>query len=130
MEQEAGSPPEGSHGGPIGVLHKYLRHRYAILFYVLLVTMLTAPMLSSLNFEGTSIESLLAVCLLAAILPVGAVRNRPYLLVAFIVAGLARVVTAAFDYHAAVRVEPGNLDAYRIACCRSGIAFCNGRDSR
>jgi hypothetical protein len=126
MEQEAGSPPEGSHVGPIGLLHRYLRHRYAILFYVLLITILTAPILSALNFEGTSIESLLAVCLLAAILPVGAVRNRPYLLVAFVMVGLARLVTAAFDYHALSELSLGIWTLVGLLAAVAALRFAMG----
>ena len=100
MRQEAGSPTDGSSGSPTSLLHTYLRHRYATLFYVLLVTMLMAPILSALNFKGTSIESLLAACLLAATLPVGAVRKRPYLLMAIVAVWLMRLVTARLDHRA------------------------------
>jgi hypothetical protein len=53
--------------------------------------MVAAPIFSALNFSGALIETLLVACLLAAILPVGAVRNRPYLLIAIVVVWLARL---------------------------------------
>ena len=98
MQQKGGSPISGAGDDLPGLARTYLRHRYTILFYALLVTMVAAPIFSALNFKGTLIESLLAACLLAAILPVGAVRNRPYLLMAIVVVWLARLVTAWLDH--------------------------------
>jgi hypothetical protein len=97
MHQKGGSPTSGASGDLPGLAHTYLRRRYMILFYTLLLTMVAAPVFSALKFSGTLIESLLAACLLAAILPVGAVRNHPYLLMAIVVVWLARLVTAWLD---------------------------------
>lgn len=71
----------------------YLRRRYTILFYVLLLTLVSAPVLSTLKLSGIMLESMLAACLLAAMMPVGALRSRPYLLVIIIVVWLVRPVT-------------------------------------
>ena len=98
MQQKGGSPASAASGDLPGLARTYLRRRYTILFYSLLVTMVAAPIFSALKFSGTLIESLLAACLLAAILPVGAVRNRPYLLVAILVVWLARLVTDWLDH--------------------------------
>jgi hypothetical protein len=98
MQQKGGSPTSDASGYPAGLVRTYLHRRYTILFYALLVTMVAAPILSALKFSGTLIESLLAACLLAAILPLGAVRNRPYLLMAIVVVWLARLVTAWLDH--------------------------------
>jgi hypothetical protein len=98
MQQKKGGPTSGASGDLPGRARAYLRHRYMILFYTVLVTMVAAPILSALKFRGTLIESLLAACLLTAILPIGAVRNRPYLLMAIVVVWLARPVTAWLDY--------------------------------
>ena len=97
MQREGAIPTSGASDDPHGFARAYLRRRYTILFYTLLVTMVAAPIFTALKFSGTLIESLLAACLLAAILPVGAVRNRPYLLVAILVVCLARLVTAWRD---------------------------------
>jgi hypothetical protein len=98
MQQKGGGPTSGASGDLPGRARAYLRHRYTILFYTVLVTMVAAPIFSALKFRGTLIESLLAACLLTAILPIGAVRNRPYLLMAIVVVWLARPVTAWLDH--------------------------------
>jgi hypothetical protein len=98
MHQKGGSPTSGAGGDRPGLARTYLSRRYMILFYALLVTMVAAPVFSALKFSGNLIESLLAACLLAAILPVGAVRNRPYLLMAIAVVWLARLVTVWLDH--------------------------------
>jgi hypothetical protein len=98
MQQKGGGPTSGASGDLPGRARAYLRHRYTILFYTVLVTMVAAPIFNALKFRGTLIESLLAACLLTAILPIGAVRNRPYLLMAIVVVWLARPVTAWLDH--------------------------------
>jgi len=80
-----------------GLVQGYLGRRYAILFYILVVTLVSAPVVSVLKLSGTLIESLLAASLLAAVLPIGGVRRRPYLLVAMVVVWLGRPVTAWLD---------------------------------
>jgi hypothetical protein len=97
MHLKVGSPTSGTSGDLPALPRIYLRRRYAILFYTLLATMVAAPVFTALEFSGALIESLLAACLLAAILPVGAVRNRPYLLMAIVVVWLARLVTVWLD---------------------------------
>ena len=91
MQQNGGSPISGAGNDLPGLARTYSRHRYRISFYTLLVTMVAAPIFSALNFSGALTETLLVACLLAAILPVGAVRNRPYLLIAIVVVWLARL---------------------------------------
>lgn len=81
----------------IALPQTYLRRRYALLFYTLLFTFVSAPILSSLKFNGTLEEMLLAACLLAAILPLSAVRTRPYLLAALGAVWLARPVAEWLD---------------------------------
>jgi ion channel len=71
----------------------YIDRRYSILFYILLLTLLATPVLSTLKFSGAVIESLLATSLLAAILPVNAVRSRPPLLIALLAVWLTRPLT-------------------------------------
>lgn len=72
----------------------YLEHRYMILFYTLLFTLMVSPLLATFGMSGTLIESLLAVCLLAAILPIVEERHKTALLVVMAIAWLARPLTA------------------------------------
>src|SRR5262249_25009900 len=81
-------------GGSLSnVCDAYVDRRYSILFYVLLLTLVATPVLGALKFSGALIESLLAASLLAAILPVNAVRNRPFLLIALLTVWLTRPLT-------------------------------------
>jgi hypothetical protein len=75
----------------------YVRRRYTILFYMLLFTMMAAPLAAALELRGALIEFLLAATLLAAVLPVNAVRSRRLLLAALAAVWLARPATAWFD---------------------------------
>ena len=67
-------------GGLRVVGRAYLRRRYAILFYTLLLTLVAAPIVSALELRGSLIELFLAANLLAAVMPVGAGRDRRILL--------------------------------------------------
>ena len=117
MQQKEGIPD---------LARTYLRHRYMILFYALLVTMVAAPIFSALNFKGILIESLLAACLLAAILPVGAVRNRPYLLMAIVVVWLARSVTAWLDHRALSEMVLGIWTLIGLLSALAALRFAIG----
>jgi hypothetical protein len=72
----------------------YLRRRYTILFYTLVLTMVASPIIASIGWRGALIESLLAVNLLAAVMPLNAGRSREYLLAAMVALWLARPLTA------------------------------------
>jgi len=76
----------------------YLKRRYRILFYTLLLTMVASPVIASLGMSGTLIESLLAVCLLAAVMPVDAGKNKTLLFAAMTSAWVARPVAAWFGH--------------------------------
>jgi Ion channel len=76
----------------------YFSRRYTILFYTLLFTMVVSPVIAACGLSGTVIESLLAACLLAAVMPVDAGKNRSLLLAVMTVAWLARPVTAWFGH--------------------------------
>ncbi|HXY52778.1 MAG TPA: ion channel [Terriglobales bacterium] len=78
--------------------HSYLKRRYTILFYTLLFTMAASPLMAAFGMSGTLIESLLAICLLAAVMPVDAGKNRTLLFAAMTGAWLARPVTAWFGH--------------------------------
>ena len=126
VPQEVGEPVDGSSGGCTGLLHIYLRHRYATLFYALLITMLAEPILNALNFKGTSMESLLAACLLAATLPVGAVRKRPFLIVLIVAAWLSRPVTAALDHRVLSELTLGVWTLIGLLAAVAALRFAIG----
>jgi Ion channel len=126
MHQKGGSPASGARGDLPGLARAYLSRRYMILFYTLLVTMVAAPVFSALKFSGTLIESLLAACLLAAILPVSAVRNRPYLLMAIVVAWLARLVTAWLDHRVLSEMALGSWTLIGLLAAVAALRFAIG----
>ncbi|HMK23161.1 MAG TPA: ion channel [Terriglobales bacterium] len=72
----------------------YFMRRYTILFYTLIFMMVASPLTAAFGMSGKLLESLLAVCLLAAVMPVDAGRNRTLLLLLMTGAGLARPVAA------------------------------------
>jgi hypothetical protein len=126
MRQKGGGPTRGASGGLPGRARAYLRHRYTILFYALLGTMVAAPILSALKLRGTLIESLLASCLLAAILPIRAVRNRPYLLMAIVVVWLARPVTAWLDHRVLSEMTLGIWTLIGLLAAVAALRFAIG----
>ena len=71
----------------------YLRNRYRVLFYTVLFMLGAIPILSALRFSGVLIEWLLAASLLAAVMPLGGVTSRPYLLIGMFLVWLARPLT-------------------------------------
>jgi hypothetical protein len=88
---------KGQNGRRDDFVLAYLRNRYRILFYTVLLTLISIPILSAFKFRGILIESFLAVSLLAAIVPVGGARSRPYLVLAMVIVWLARPLTVWLD---------------------------------
>ena len=125
MHQNGGSPTSGA-GDLAGLARTYLSRLYMILFYTLLATMVAAPVFSALKFSGTLIESLLAACLLAAILPVGAVKTHPYLLMAIVVVWLSRLVTAWLDYHVLSEMALGIWTLIGLLAAVAALRFAIG----
>ena len=72
----------------------YLNRRYTILFYTLLFMMVALPVTAALGMSGNLIESLLAVCLLAAVMPVDTGKNRTLVFAIVTSAWLSRPVVA------------------------------------
>jgi hypothetical protein len=126
MHLKVGSPTSGTSGDLPGLARTYLHRRYTILFYTLLATMVAAPVFTALEFSGTLIESLLAACLLAAILPVGAVRKRPYLLMAIVVVWLARLVTAWLDHRVLSEMALGIWTLIGLLAAVAALRFAIG----
>lgn len=91
---------ENSSGGLRALADIYLCRRYTVLFYVLLLTMVAVPLITTFGLTGALIELLLAASLLAAVMPVGAVRSRRRLLIATVLVWVARPMTAWFDHPA------------------------------
>lgn len=72
----------------------YLKRRYEILFYALAFTIVASPVATSLGLSGNLVELLLAVSMMAAVMPVAQGKGR-FLLLALVAAScLARAVTA------------------------------------
>ena len=83
------------------VASKYVRSRYAILFYLLLFTFVASPVLTALNRTPRLIELLLATTLSVAVLPMrtGNTKRVLFVLVAIALAGrfLAAFLGEAFS---------------------------------
>jgi hypothetical protein len=72
----------------------YFQRRYTILFYTLVLTMVVSPIIAGIGWRGALIESLLAVSLLVAVMPLNKGKNREYLLAGMAALWLARPLTA------------------------------------
>jgi len=104
----------------------YLRHRYAVLFYTLLVTMGAAPLFAAFELAGGLIEFFLAVNLLAAVMPVGAARNRRVLLSVTAVVWLARPLTASIDSPALSALALGLWTLIGLFAAAGALRFAMG----
>lgn len=76
----------------------YSSRRYFFLFYTLLATLGAMPVLTALNLNATIIEFLLALSLLAAIVPLGDARSRVSLLGVVALVLLARFLVAGPEH--------------------------------
>jgi len=101
----------------------YLRNRYKVLFYTVLSVLLGVPVLSALRFSGVLIEWLLAASLLAAIMPAGGVRSRPYLLIAMFVVWLARPLTVWLSHPLVSTVTLGIWTAIGLLATGAALRF-------
>lgn len=101
----------------------YVGCRYAILFYMLLLTMVAAPVCSAVKLSGTLIESALAATLLAAIMPVDAVRSRRYLPTLMIVVWLARPVTLWLGHKVLSAITLGIWTLIGLAAAAAALRF-------
>lgn len=72
----------------------YCQRRYFFLFYTLLATLAAMPILTALRWNATIIEFMLALSLLAAIVPLGTTRTRAPLLGMFVLVLLARALVS------------------------------------
>jgi voltage-gated potassium channel Kch len=116
-------------GGQCGFGGVYFRRRYAILFYILLLTMVAAPVFAIFELPGVLIEYFLAAGLLAAVLPVGAGKNRRVLLTATTVVWMARPVTAWFDHPALSAITLGMWTMIGLFAAAGALRFAMGAAS-
>jgi len=73
----------------------YVNRRYTILFYLLVFTILASPVAAACGLSGDVVELLLALSLLAAVMPTAATgKTRSLVLAVLIALWLARPITA------------------------------------
>lgn len=104
----------------------YLSRRYKILFYTLLVTFVSSPVLHLLKLSTTILELLLAASLLAALLPIHAVRRRSYLLAALVVVWLARPVTVWLNQNVLSATTLGIWTLIGLLAAAAALRFAMG----
>ena len=110
-------------GGLSKLAPAYLQNRYRVLFYAILSVLVAVPILSALRFSGVLIEWLLATSLLAAIMPVGGVRSRPYLLSARLAVWLARPLTVWLEHPFVSAVTLGIWTAIGLLATVAALRF-------
>lgn len=89
----------------VGLEQAYDRRRYATLFYVLLFTLVILPIATSSGFSAILIKLLIVACLLAALIPNAAGRNRLILFALVLLLALARAASE-LSY---LPIDPGYL---------------------
>jgi hypothetical protein len=80
------------------LVRAYFNRRYTILFYVLVFAMVATPLAAAVGLRGELIEALLAVSLVAAVMPVKGGVARHFLLAALAGLWLARPLVAWLGY--------------------------------
>ena len=113
----------GVGGGLSKFAPAYLRNRYGVLFYTILSVLVAIPILSALRFSGVLIEWLLAASLLAAIMPVGGMKSRPYLLIAMLAVWLARLLTVWLEHPVFSAVTLGMWTAIGLLATVAALRF-------
>jgi hypothetical protein len=106
-----------------GFASAYVLHRYAVLFYTLLFTMAAAPLLTALGQSGSLIELLLAVSLLAAVVPVASARDRLIMLALVLAVWAARLATAWMDHRLLSTLTLGMSTAIGLFAAASALWF-------
>jgi voltage-gated potassium channel Kch len=101
----------------------YTNRRYAILFYSLLFTMIATPAVSALQLKGALIESLLALNLLAAVMPVSAGRNPLLLFTGMVVVSLARPAMLWFRHPTISLISLGIWALLGILAAAAALRF-------
>lgn len=103
----------------------YLSHRYSILFYALLLTMVAGPVLNALKLSGNLFESLVALSLLAAIMP-DTVKGHRLLLVLMIAAWPARLLTDRLGHSVLSHLTMGMWTLIGLLAAVAAMRFAMG----
>ena len=110
-------------GGLRDLASAYLRRRYTVLFYMLLLTLVAVPLVAAFGLSGALIELLLAASLLAAVMPVGAMRSRRALLAVAALVWLARPVTTWLDQQVLSAATLGLWSAIGVIAAVHALRF-------
>lgn len=101
----------------------YMERRYTILFYSLLFTMIATPVFSAFQWKGGVIESLLALNLLAAVIPVDVGRNPLLLFAGLVVVCLTRPVALWFHHPTISLISLGAWTVLGILAAAVALRF-------
>ncbi len=101
----------------------YFRRRYAILFYSLVLTMVLAPLFKTFGLDASFLGMLLAVNLVAAVMPLGAGNLRRLLLVAVIVAWAVRSATARLGQTEVMELSLGIWTVVAVFAAAGALRF-------
>jgi hypothetical protein len=113
-------------GGRSGVWHTYFGWRYTILFYSLLLTLAVAPLRRALGFPAGFLELLLAINLLAAVVPIGGRKTRWVLRTCLVVVFAVRGGTAWLDLAALVPMQLAFWTVIALLAAASALRFVLG----
>jgi voltage-gated potassium channel len=113
-------------GGRSGVWHTYFGWRYTILFYSLLLTLAVAPLRRALGFPASFLELLLAINLLAAVVPIGGRKTRWVLRTCLVVVFAVRGGTAWLDLAALVPMQLAFWTVIALLAAASALRFALG----
>jgi len=104
----------------------YLCRRYMILFYTILLTLMAAPLLATFGVLSILIDGLLTLSLVAAVMPVDAVRNRRIVLTLMVVVGLARPAAAWSEHAALSALALGTWTLVGLFAASAAVRFAMG----
>jgi len=113
----------GQAGGLPSLAAVYLRHRYAFLFYTLLATIAAAPVIDAVGLRASLIEFLLALNLLAAVMPLRSPRSRRAVLLVTVLMGAARPLAAWFGHPALLATTLGAWTLIGLFAAAAALRF-------
>jgi hypothetical protein len=116
-------------GGLLALGRAYWRQRYAFLFYTLLLTLAAAPVFAAFELKGALIELFLAGNLLAAVIPVSAVRSRRVLFSVVLLVWLLRPATLWFNHPALSAATLGVSTLIGLFAAASALRFAMRAES-
>jgi hypothetical protein len=113
----------GQAGTLQSVAAAYLDHRYAFLFYTLLATIAAAPLLAALELRASLIEFLLALNLLAAVMPLSSPSGRRAALLVTALLWAARPLAAWSGHPALLAVTLGAWTLMGLVAAAGALRF-------